>query len=177
MNKKNEQQPAPAGQSSAEDPVLSLDGFLPYQLNFLAEQVSRSFSLIYERQFGISIPEWRVVAILGEFGRVTAKQVGERSTMHKTKVSRAVAALELKGYIRREPNPQDLRESFIALTGKGQSMYQELVPEALAFSARLRSVLSPSQQQALEEIIQKLHAASADFNREQAENDLKISQR
>jgi len=177
MNDKTEKQHGPDGGTGSKGPVLSLDGFLPYQLNFLAEQVSRSFSLIYERQFGISIPEWRVVAILGEFGLVTSKQVGERSTMHKTKVSRAVAALEDKGFIRREPNPQDLRESFIALTEKGQSMYQELVPEALAFSNGLRSVLTPPQQQALEEIIQKLHAATAAFNDDQAQNDWKISQR
>ncbi|GGB42624.1 MarR family transcriptional regulator [Roseibium aquae] len=170
MNDDEAEAAAPRGEDGQQPAVLSLDGFLPYQLNFLAEQVSRSFSLIYKQQFGIGIPEWRVVAILGEFGRVTSKQVGERSTMHKTKVSRAVAALESRGYVRREPNPQDMRESFIVLTDAGRAMYDELVPQALAFSNRLRTVLEPQENAALEDIITKLHAASSAFNDEQAKS-------
>ena len=152
-------------QDKGDDPVLSLDQFLPYQLNFLAEEVSRSFSRIYADQFKISIPEWRVVAILGQSGPLTAKTIGERSTMHKTKVSRAVAALEKRKFILRNPNSVDLRESFIELSESGQGMYRDLVPQAFAFNAMLKSALSEAERETLESIFSKLHQASQNFRR------------
>ena len=146
-----------------EDAVLLLEEFLPYRLLLLAEQVSRSFSQIYAAQFGIGIPEWRVVAAIGERRQLTAKEIGEHSTMHKTKVSRAVAALEKRGFVKRTPNPQDLRESFLELTTDGARMYAKLVPQALDFSSTLLNALDPAQKQALEGIISRLTEASARF--------------
>lgn len=150
-------------ESGSEDTVLLLEKFLPYRLLILAEQVSRSFSQIYAAQFGISIPEWRVAAAIGQCHQLTAKEIGEHSTMHKTKVSRAVASLEKHGFVKRTPNPKDLRESFLELTPKGQRMYAELVPQALTFSNTLLDALDPAQQQALEDIISRLTEASRAF--------------
>ncbi|MEJ2458842.1 MAG: MarR family winged helix-turn-helix transcriptional regulator [Novosphingobium sp.] len=143
--------------------VLLLEEFLPYRLLLLAETVSQSFSQIYAEQFGIGIPEWRVAAVLGERHQMTAKQIGEHSTMHKTKVSRAVAALERRGFVKRTPNPNDLRESFLELTKEGEAMYAQLVPQALTFSNTLMNVLEPGQKQALEDIISRLTDASRSF--------------
>src|SRR5690606_8188553 len=103
-----------------DDRKLTLEEFLPYRLNVLAEIVSQSLAKLYERRFGIANPEWRVLATLGQYPRMTAKQVGAHSRMHKTKVSRAVAALEAKGLIERSANADDLRESFLALTAAGR---------------------------------------------------------
>ena len=110
------------------EPVLKLEEFLPYRLNVLAETVSLALSRIYSERYGIGIPEWRVIATLGQFDVVTAKDVGAHSHMHKTKVSRAVASLERKGFVTRKPNPDDLREAFLMLTHKGRSTYRELAP-------------------------------------------------
>ena len=71
-------------------PVLKLSAFLPYRLNHLAETVSRSFSRIYADTYGIGIPEWRVLATLGEYKAMTARDISQATSMHKTKVSRAI---------------------------------------------------------------------------------------
>ncbi|MBD1546619.1 MarR family winged helix-turn-helix transcriptional regulator [Roseibium aggregatum] len=162
MNDVKKSSPA-ADQGSEQDDVLALEEFLPYRLVVLAEEVSRSFSQIYAAEFGIGIPEWRVVAVIGQCHQVTAKVVGERSTMHKTKVSRAVANLEKSGLVTRAPNPEDMRESFLTLTPRGQKMYADLVPKALAFSKMLMEALAPEQRKALEEIIAQLTKASSSF--------------
>src|SRR5262249_58602947 len=112
-------------------PLLELERFLPYRLNVVAESVSRALSRLYAERYGIGVPEWRVIATLGEYGRMTAKQVGAHRRMHKTKVSRAVAALEEKGLVAREPNEEDMREAFLALPGRGLQFYRDLVPPAL----------------------------------------------
>ncbi|TWI89669.1 DNA-binding MarR family transcriptional regulator [Roseibium hamelinense] len=156
---------APLEQDDGRDAslILELDSFLPYRLNLLAERVSRSFSQIYANQLGIGIPEWRVLAIIGQYGRVTSKEIGIRSTMHKTKVSRAVSALEAKGYVVRAANPLDMRESYLELTASGRQTYTDLVPQALAFSNELMNALTPDQKQVLSDIYDRLLEAADDF--------------
>ncbi|ADZ71168.1 MarR family winged helix-turn-helix transcriptional regulator [Polymorphum gilvum] len=146
--------------SATPDDTLRLEQFLPYRLSLLAEIVSRSLSRIYADRFGIAIPEWRVVATIGQYGPITAKDVGTHAHMHKTKVSRAVAALEKLGYVARTPNERDMRESILTLTPSGQAMYRELVPEARAFSDALLRTLPPQRQADLEDILTRLQDAA-----------------
>ncbi len=151
--------PRPANQETG-GPVLQLSRFLPYQLNHLAEAVSHSFSKIYADQYGIGIPEWRVLATLGEYRAMTARDIGQATSMHKTKVSRAVAALEKRGLIVRIKNPDDQREQMLELSAKGSTMYEDIVPQALAYSAELQASLSAEQQALLDEIFTRLHKAA-----------------
>ena len=137
-------------------PLLELERFLPYRLNVVAESVSRALSRLYAERYGIGVPEWRVMATLGEYERMTAKQVGTHSRMHKTKVSRAVAALEDKGLIEREPNEEDMREAFVALTGRGLRVYQDLAPRALAFERALDKTLGAGERARLDAILRRL---------------------
>src|SRR4051794_40868674 len=81
-----------AGQIVMKAEMLELETFLPYRLYRLADAVSREFSTIYSDRFGLTRPEWRTLAGLGQHGTTTATALGEQSAMHKTKVSRAVAA-------------------------------------------------------------------------------------
>lgn len=148
--------PASSGGVSTEGDPLRLETFLPYRLSILTEEVSRALSRIYADRFGIAIPEWRVVATIGQFGKVTARDVGAHSHMHKTKVSRAVAALEGLGYVARTPNLDDMRESFLELTPKGAAMYRELVPEARAFSDTLLASLPAGSRAELDDLLSRL---------------------
>jgi hypothetical protein len=87
--------PDPATSPAAD--ALKLERFLPYRLVVAATLASRALARIYGHHFGIGIPEWRVMAMLGQFERLTARDVGELSHMHKTKVSRAVSELVARG--------------------------------------------------------------------------------
>ena len=137
-------------------PVLALESFLPYRLNLVSETVSQAFASLYETQFGIARPEWRVIALLGQYGRLTAKTIGERSAMHKTKVSRAVASMEKRKLVIRTPNPDDMRESFVELSPDGQSIYEAIVPQALAFTQSLQDSLSAAQRDVLEDMLERI---------------------
>jgi DNA-binding MarR family transcriptional regulator len=117
--------------------TLRLEQFLPYRLNVVGSFVSRALARIYGERFGLGIPEWRVIAMLGEFGKLTSRDVGELSQMHKTKVSRAVTELEERGLVERLPNKADRREAFLVLSVPGRKIYEEIVPLALGFEKRL----------------------------------------
>lgn len=141
---------------SNDDKPLELEGFLPYRLNVLAETVSQSLAGIYRRRYAISVPEWRVMATLGQFGTMTAKEIGEHSRMHKTKVSRAVASLEQRRLILRTPNTRDMRESILRLTDAGAEAYRKLVPEARRFSDALLAPLDPSDRAVFDKVLDQL---------------------
>ena len=129
--------------------ILALEYFLPYRLNRLADAVSREFSKIYRDRFGLTRPEWRTLATLGEFGTMTATAIGEHSAMHKTKVSRAVAELEKRKWLTRTPDAADRRVEHLALTKAGRGAYRELVPLAKAFERKLLEHLTRVDREAL----------------------------
>lgn len=115
------------------DDTIALEEFLPYRLARLAGEISRQLREVYKEDHGLTIPEWRTLATLGQFGTVTAKHIGIHASMHKTKVSRAVASLENRRWVTRARNPGDRREDFLSLTRSGRQAYQRLVPKMRAF--------------------------------------------
>lgn len=139
---------------------LRLEEFLPYRLSVLGVLASQALSRIYVERYGIGIPEWRVLVVLGQYGTLTGKAVGAHSHMHKTKVSRAVAELEKRKFLTRRANRADLRESFLSLTPAGRAIYQDLVPGALAFAGRLAEVIDPADRPAFERAVTKLTEVS-----------------
>ncbi|MCC4247014.1 MarR family winged helix-turn-helix transcriptional regulator [Stappia indica] len=145
---------------------LELEGFLPYRLNVLAETVSQSLAGIYRRRYAISVPEWRIMATLGQFGTMTAKDIGAHSHMHKTKVSRAVASLEHRDLLRRTANTRDMRESFLQLTEKGMDAYRKLVPEAHRFIEALIAPIDPAEKQVFNRVLKQLVQRATELSAE-----------
>jgi DNA-binding MarR family transcriptional regulator len=125
--------------------ILELENFLPYRLYHLADLVSREFSKIYKDRLGLTRPEWRVLAGLGQHGTLTATALGEQSAMHKTKVSRAVAELERRRWLARRPNESDRRIEHLALTRAGLDAYREMVPLAKAFEQGLSQAMEAAR--------------------------------
>lgn len=129
---------------------LALEHFLPYRLNRLSSAVSQQFRAVYGPHHDLTVPEWRVLATLAQFGTMTAKAIGKHSSMHKTKVSRAVRALEERRWLVRRESEQDRREESLSLTAPGLQVYGEIVPRALAFEAGILAALGPHAELLLE---------------------------
>ncbi|BCH34420.1 MarR family transcriptional regulator [Mesorhizobium sp. L-8-10] len=129
--------------------ALALEGFLPYRLNHLADAVSREFQKIYKQRHGLTRPEWRTLATLGQFGTMTATAIGEHSSMHKTKVSRAVAELERRKWLQRTSDPNDRRVERLVLTRAGDKVYRELVPVAKGFEAAVFNKMNEAEKAAV----------------------------
>ena len=130
-------------------PPLRLESFLAYRVNRAAELVSRDFAALYRRDFGLTRPEWRCLATIGQFGRLTATQIGRHSSMHKTKVSRAIRALESRRWLRRVDDEADRRVAHLELTTLGRSRYLALAELARAYEARLAALIGEPGMAAL----------------------------
>jgi len=148
-------------EKTAETTLLKLEDFLPHRLNVLSSLVSHALTRVYGQRYGIGIPEWRVLGTLGEYGVITGKAIGGHTHMHKTKVSRAVAQLELRKLVTRRANRADLREAFLSLTPAGRAVYEEAAPIALDFTNRLSEVVAPSDRAAFDRAMRQLTERSA----------------
>jgi DNA-binding MarR family transcriptional regulator len=148
--------PSAAREDSAPEPLIVLERFLPYRLNVLASLTSSALAQIYADRFGLTIPGWRIVATLGQYGRRTARDIAAHGVMHKSTVSRAVSALEQRGLVVSRPNQHDRREELLELTAEGRAIYEALAPEALAFEDKLASVLTAAEHKSLVALIDKL---------------------
>lgn len=127
------------------DDIVVLENFLPYRLMRLSEAVSREFAKAYHDRYGLTRPQWRVFATLGQYGTMTATAIGAHSAMHKTKVSRAVAALEKRKWLERETDPTDRRVERLTLTKTGRAAYRDMVPVARGFERWLSTAMGAAR--------------------------------
>lgn len=137
---------------------FDLDAFLPYRLSVTSNLVSRLFARRYAEEFGLTIAEWRVMAVVGADGTASASDVRARTGMDKAKVSRAVTALLARRLLRHTPHTGDRRVEPLALSAAGRAMFEAIVPRARALEAELAAGLAPAQAAALEAALRHIAA-------------------
>jgi len=135
---------------------LHLEKFLPYRLSVLSNTVSSAIAAAYFANFGLSIPEWRVMAILAANPGLSAAEVTARTAMDKVAVSRAVASLLKQKRIARQTARADRRRSLLKLAPAGQRVYGQVVPFALAYERELIAPLSGRERATLDRAIRIL---------------------
>jgi DNA-binding MarR family transcriptional regulator len=132
--------------------------FLPYLVNVLASRMSTELAQVYEESFGISIPEWRVIAHLSQNHEVSVREIFRRVDMDKAKVSRAAARLETRGLITKRANSDDRRLVRLSLTRKGRRLFEEIAPLALGYELDFLGRLSPREAATFRNLLDKLLA-------------------
>lgn len=136
---------------------LNLDRFLPYQINVLAARLSRGLAEIYQQRFGITIPEWRVMAHLARATAISVKDIHARVDMDKPKITRAAQRLEQAGFVSKAVHDQDRRLVMLALTAKGHALYDKIEPLALAYERKVLGELTAEIEAALREAVKLLN--------------------
>lgn len=138
--------------------TFDLQDFLPYLLNQAAEATSRGFQSTYRDRFGLTRTQWRIMANLGRFGAMAARDICRISHIDKTKVSRAVAGMEADGLLTRTPSDQDRRAENLSLTPKGRAVFAEIGQRAIAFDADLRARLGSEVAAQIDTILRQIVA-------------------
>jgi DNA-binding MarR family transcriptional regulator len=140
----------------APRPKLHLEKFLPYRLSVLSNTVSTAIASAYFMNFGLSIPEWRIMAVLAANPGLSAAEVTARTAMDKVAVSRAVAALLASGRLHRTTAPADRRRTHLALTPAGLRVYARVVPMALEYERNLVAPLNTRDRATLDRLVRVL---------------------
>ena len=138
-----------------DEETFSVLAFVPYQFALLSSRLSRSLAETCAAQ-GLSLSEWRLMAIIASGRAMSASDVAERSTMDAVAVHRAVMSLLQRGYIERISVEGDKRVKQLLLSPEGQQAYQQIVPSARALEQDLFACLSASEAMTLRRLLRRL---------------------
>jgi DNA-binding MarR family transcriptional regulator len=140
--------------------LLVLEDFLPYRLSILSNRVSRAIAARYATTFDLTIPEWRIIAVLGRRPGLTAKDIAEATEMDKVAVSRAVARLVKARRVSAEADRDDARRQLLSLTAAGESVHARIAPIALASEQQLLAALDARERAQLDALLDRLLSAA-----------------
>ena len=146
----------PPDRPPAEHAPLELEHFLPYQLSIVSNTVSQAIADDYQRRFDLGVTEWRVMAVLGRFEGLSAREVAERTAMDKVAVSRALARLVEAGRVDRATHDGDKRRSVLNLSEAGWAIHDQVAPMARAREREVLAKLDAQERVWLERILDKL---------------------
>ncbi|MDQ2102826.1 MarR family winged helix-turn-helix transcriptional regulator [Azospirillum isscasi] len=138
--------------------TLHLTRFLPYRLSVLSNTVSHTVAKLYEKRFGITIPEWRIIAVLGGRETLSAGEIAQRTAMDKVQVSRAISRMLDSALILREAGDTDRRKALLTLTPKALDIYTQIVPLALAYEDQLTHALTEEEAALLDRLLTRMQA-------------------
>ncbi|MBX7496691.1 MarR family winged helix-turn-helix transcriptional regulator [Qipengyuania sp. 6B39] len=151
---------------SRRQPAQRLADFLPYQLSIASNAVSTRIAEQYRRRFALKTTEWRIMAVLGDSGALTQRDLSQMTLMDKVPVNRACKKLEDRGLVHRSPNAKDGRSHLLELTAEGRAVHAGIMPLALKIEEELFDVLSEAERTALRDMLHRVRESAGDFDAE-----------
>ncbi len=137
--------------------ILTLERFLPYRLSILSNKVSGYIAKTYHDKFALTITQWRIMAVLGEYSGVSADEVSTKTQIEKSILSRAINKLLQRNFINRVFDNNDKRRSILALTSTGRAVYEEVVPISYEYEQQLLTCFSKEEQGQLSGLLDRLY--------------------
>jgi DNA-binding MarR family transcriptional regulator len=143
---------------------------LSYRLHEVANLLSRGAELRYRREFGVSLWEWRTLALLG--GAAEPLSLGELARaagIHKSQMSRVVAGLARRKLVVRHANAKDARGVHLTLSASGRKLYSGLIDAAAQRDRAFRGCLTRDEKQAFDSALAKLAGQARAFIQQEKE--------
>jgi DNA-binding MarR family transcriptional regulator len=141
---------------------LPIDSSLFFKLVRVVNLTARPFVETLARQHALSLNEWRAMVVLASHPGVAAREVAEYTGLDKMSVSRAIAALDRHGRIRKQPDAADARRTRLWLNRAGQALFRAIGASASAREAQLFGGISAAEQATVARTIYRLIAALQD---------------
>ena len=143
---------------------------LSYRLHTVANLLSRGAELRYRREFGVSLWEWRSIALLGAASKAQSlNELARAAGVDKSQMSRVISGLAERGVVLREADAVDGRGVRLALSKAGRKLYQGLIRAAAQRDTAFKDCLSDRERLVFEQVLAKLAGRARDFiHREKA---------
>ena len=144
--------------------MTEIQDLLSYKLNRVANLLSRGAELSYRRDFGVSLWEWRTIALLAASDEpMSLVQLANAAGIDKGQMSRVVAGLTKRRIVLRAAHPGDGRGVRLTLSRLGERIYQGLIRAAAERDAAFRGCLSRAEHQVFDRALAKLAGRARDF--------------
>ncbi|MEP7221459.1 MAG: MarR family transcriptional regulator [Novosphingobium sp.] len=134
---------------------------MPYLLSVTSHAVRDRIAEEYRANFDLRIPEWRVVAVLGDMGALTQRDLVRATLMDKVAVNRACRLLEDRGLAARRPNDRDGRSHHLELTSAGREIHVRIMPLALEMDERIFAGFSVAEREQFRALLARLRECVA----------------
>ncbi|MBC7542710.1 MAG: MarR family transcriptional regulator [Candidatus Sericytochromatia bacterium] len=118
-------------------------------------QVARMGNRFVETH-GLTMPQFDVVATLGDTPGLTCKELSEQSLTTKGSLLPLLDRLEAKAWVRRSKGEKDSRQTIVSLTDAGQALYQAVFPAFVDVMNQKLALLTPEERDELVRLLKKL---------------------
>src|SRR5437016_6454106 len=127
--------------------MVAIRDLISYRLHTVANLLSRGAELRYRREFGVSLWEWRTVALLGGAAEpMSLNQLARAAGIDKSQMSRVVSGLAKRHVVLRAPDSTDGRSVRLVLSKPGQRLYRGLIGAAGERDALFMNCLSREEK-------------------------------
>jgi len=145
--------------------------FLLFRLSSVSRRVAGACADVYFAEFGLSVPEWRLMAQIGRFGSISAKDIAEKISMDRVAISRAAGKCLAEGLIQEKFSSTDRRSKVLSFTPKGKALYKRVIPRACELANLIEAGLSKREAKMLKTLLEKLDRAVLRINASPAQTD------
>jgi DNA-binding MarR family transcriptional regulator len=143
---------------------------LSYRLHVVANLLSRGAELRYRREFGVSLWEWRTIALLGGVTEpLSLNHLAHAAGIHKSQMSRVVSGLTRRKLVLRAADAKDGRGVRLTLSRSGRRLYEGLIGAAAERDAAFRGCLTRNESITLESALAKLAGRARAFIQQEKE--------
>jgi DNA-binding MarR family transcriptional regulator len=141
---------------------------LSYRVHVVANLLSRGAELRYRREFGVSLWEWRTIALLGAGGEpLSLNHLAHAAGIHKSQMSRVVSGLARRRLVLRAADDRDGRGVRLTLSRSGRRLYEGLIGAAAERDAAFRRCLTKDERVLFENVLAKLAGQARAFIRQE----------
>ena len=136
--------------------IAQLADFLPYLMSITSNAVSSHIADAYRARFGLRVPEWRVITVLGHVGPLTQRDLVSATLMDKVAVNRACKMLEERDIVARSPNDRDGRSHHLDLTEAGRAVHAEVMPLTFESYERIFADITADERETLKALLNRI---------------------
>jgi DNA-binding MarR family transcriptional regulator len=148
--------------------MTEIRDLLSYRVHTVANLLSRGAELRYRREFGVSLWEWRTIALLGAADEaLSLGHLAHAAGIDKSQMSRVVSGLAKRRIVLREAHPGDGRGVRLTLSKPGRRVYQGLIRAASERDRAFRNCLSTKEKDVFEKALAKLAGQARELIQEE----------
>jgi DNA-binding MarR family transcriptional regulator len=146
-----------AATATDSGPVLDLERYVPALITFIANKLSRSATVLYQKRFGVNVTEWRILVLLAIEPGIAGSRICHVIGFDKGPVSRTLRIMQQRGLVTIKTDPKDGRSHSISLTPKGRATHDDIIGIALQRECRLLACLQHEEREMLIKLLVRVH--------------------
>jgi DNA-binding MarR family transcriptional regulator len=108
------------------------------------------------RPLSISIPQWRVLAVLHEFPDIAMSRLSDLATIDRTTLTRALDNMVERGLVERRTDAADRRSIRLRLTDAGLELFFRVLPGVVDQNEKAVTGFSASELAALRSMLHRM---------------------